>query len=150
MNTKERVANIAKPIVNNFGYEYVDTEFVKQGKDWLLAIYIDNANGVLIDDCEKVSRAVEAILDEEDFIEQSYCLCVSSPGLDRPLKTLADFSRQIGKCIDVKLYKADEGKKEYQGLISKVEESKISLQTTDGDKIFELKEIAKANLHIDF
>ena len=84
-NTKAVVEQLVKPIIESLGYEYVETEFAKQGKDYLLTIYIDSASGIDLNDCEKVSRAIDPVIDEADPIEQAYCLCVSSLGLDRPL-----------------------------------------------------------------
>ena len=102
-NTRVLVEEIALPVVEALGFRYVDTEYAKQGQDWLLTVYIDKDGGVLIDDCETVSRALETILDEKDLIADSYILCVSSPGLDRPLKSERDFARCMGKKIDIKL-----------------------------------------------
>ena len=105
-NTEKKVLPLLEPIVAERGLELVDLEFVKEGANWYLRVYIDKEGGVSIDDCEAVSRALEAKLDEKDPIEQAYVLEVSSPGIDRPLKKDADFIRFQGEIIDVKLYKA--------------------------------------------
>ena len=90
-NTEKKVLPLLEPIVAERGLELVDLEFVKEGANWYLRVYIDKEGGVSIDDCEAVSRALEAKLDEKDPIEQAYVLEVSSPGIDRPLKKDADF-----------------------------------------------------------
>ncbi len=104
MKTVEVVQALVQGTVSELGCELIDVEFQKEQTDWVLTIYIDSPGGVLIDDCERVSRAVEPILDEADPIAQSYFLSVSSPGLDRPLKKDRDFERNMGKDIVVKLY----------------------------------------------
>jgi Uncharacterized protein conserved in bacteria len=150
-NIKTLVEQVARPVTEAMGYEYIDTEFAKQGKDWILTLYIGGPDGITLDDCEKVSRAVDPLLDEKDFIEQQYYLCVSSVGLDRPLKTKRDIERNMGKCVDVKLYKPLEGKKEYSGQITGVGEDSVEIRLTDGKAIaIPLKEAAKISLHIEF
>lgn len=150
-NIKTRVEETAKPVAESLGYEYVDTEFSKQGKDWILTLYIDSPNGIGLDDCEKVSRAVEPLLDEKDFIEQHYYLCVSSVGLDRPLKTQRDFERNMGKSVDIKLYRPVDGTKEYSGQITGYSKETIEIRTAEGENVsIDLKDAAKISLHIDF
>lgn len=148
---KSQVEEIAMPVVAALGYEYIETEFAKQGKDWILTIYIDAKNGITADDCEKVSRAIDPLLDEKDFIEQSYYLCISSIGLDKPLKTQRDFERNMGRCVDVRLYKPLDGKKEYSGKITGYSPEKLEILTADNKRIsVDLKDAAKISLHIDF
>lgn len=148
-NTQAVVEEIALPIVEAMGLIYVDTEYAKQGQDWLLTVYIDKQGGVLIDDCEAASRAIEAALDEKDPIAESYILCVSSPGLDRPLKNERDFARSVGKVVDVKLYKPFEGAKEYTGTLTAYTPAGITIETEENEIVFELKETAKISLHLD-
>jgi ribosome maturation factor RimP len=150
-NIKTQVEQLARPVVEAMGYEYIDTEFAKQGKDWILTLYIDGEGGISLDDCEKVSRAIDPLLDEKDFIEQQYFLSVSSVGLDRPLKTKRDIERNMGKCVDIKLYRPQEGAKEYCGQITAAMEDSIEIRTTDGRTVtIPLKETAKISLHIEF
>lgn len=150
-NIKLQVEEIASPVISALGYEYIETEFAKQGKDWILTIFIDGQNGISTDDCEKVSRAIDPLLDEKDFIEQSYYLCVSSVGLDRPLKTQSDFERNMGRCVDIRLYKPVDGKKEYSGKITGHSPENLEILTADNKSItFDLKDVAKVSLHIDF
>ena len=99
---ESRTEAMLMPIVEAKGFELVDVEWVKEGANWYLRAYIDKENGITVDDCEEVSRALSDLLDEEDFISENYILEVSSPGLDRPLKKEKDFARSIGKDVEVK------------------------------------------------
>ena len=126
MNKKEivtAVTNYLEPIMQEFNYELVDVEFVKEGPQYYLRIYIDKEGGITIEDCRQTSRAIEIVLDEKDPIEQPYMLEVSSPGLDRVIKKDKDFERFQGEVVDVKLYKALNKKKLIQGeLVSKTDD----------------------------
>ena len=133
------------------GLELVDLEFVKEGVNWYLRVYIDKDGGVNIDDCEAVSRALEVKLDEKDPIEQAYILEVSSPGIDRPLKKDADFVKYQGEIIDVKLYKAQDGSKQYQGRLLGLEDGVLSIEEENGNVVkFEQKDIASVRLAVIF
>ena len=133
------------------GLELVDLEFVKEGVNWYLRVYIDKDSGVNIDDCEAVSRALEVKLDEKDPIEQAYILEVSSPGIDRPLKKDADFVKYQGEIIDVKLYKAQDGSKQYQGRLLGLEDGVLSIEEENGNVVkFEQKDIASVRLAVIF
>lgn len=113
---KEKVTDLVsrqlEPFLAENGYELFLVEFVKEGKDWFLRIYIDAPQGVGISDCEKVSRYISDWLDEKDPIQQPYCLEVSSPGLDRPLIRERDFTTYQGRLVDITLYRAIDGKKQ--------------------------------------
>ena len=102
-NTEKRIEELIQPTVTEMGYELVDVEFVKEGPNWYLRIFIDKEGGVTIDDCEAVSKTLEKIFDEKDPIEQAYFLEISSPGIDRPLKKKEDFIKYNGEMVDVKL-----------------------------------------------
>lgn len=150
-NTEAKVMPLLEPIVEANGLELVDLEFVKEGVNWYLRVYIDKDGGVNIDDCERVSRALEAKLDEHDPIEQAYILEVSSPGIDRPLKKESDFVKYQGEIIDVKLYKAQDGSKQYQGKLLGLEEGVLSIEEENGNVVkFEQKDIASVRLAVIF
>ncbi len=103
----EAVRKLITDPVKEIGFDIFDVEFVKEDGEWYLKIYIDNEeNGIFIDDCEKVSKLIDPMLDEEDLIEPSYYLIVSCPGADRPLRNAHDFERFMGEMVDVKLYQA--------------------------------------------
>ena len=150
-NTEAKVLPLLEPIVEANGLELVDLEFVKEGVNWYLRVYIDKEGGVTLDDCEVVSRTLEAKLDEKDPIEQAYILEVSSPGLDRPLKKEADFAKFQGEIIDVKLYKAVNGSKQYQGKLLGLENGMLSIEEDNGNVVtFEHKDAASVRLAVIF
>ena len=139
-----------QPIVDEYGFELVDVEYVKEGANWYLRVYADKEGGINIDDCVLISRALEAKLDAEDFIEDAYILEVSSPGLGRPLKKEKDYLRSIGKSIDIKLYQAVEKQKEFTGILKEYSKDHIILEIDHEDMTFEMKGIANARLSLDF
>ena len=150
-NTESKVLPYLEPIVEANQLELVDLEFVKEGVNWYLRVYIDKEGGVTIDDCELVSRALEAKLDEADPIEQAYILEVSSPGIDRPLKKESDFVKFQGEIIDVKLYKAQDGSKQYQGKLLGLENGVLSIEEENGNVVtFEHKDTASVRLAVIF
>ena len=134
MNKKQIESSIEKftsPLVEELGYELVDLEYIKEDGEWYLRFYIDSENGIQIEDCTTVSRALSAKLDEEDPIEDSYYLEVSSPGLDRPLKKESDFIKYIGKKIKIKFYKPFMDKKVMEGILQGFENNKIIINVND-------------------
>ena len=154
MNKKqivEMVTDDLEPIVNNFNYELVDVEFVKEGPSYYLRIYIDKEGGITIDDCQQTSRAIEVVLDEKDTIDVAYILEVSSPGLDRIIKKDKDFERFTGQVVDVKLYEALNKKKHLQGeIVSKVGEL-LTIRDEEGEEIqLNMKNIVVVRLAILF
>lgn len=151
MNTEKKVEALLAPIIEANKVELADVEFVKEGQNWYLRIYIEKDGGVTIDDCEVVSRAIEKVIDEKDPIEQAYILEVSSPGIDRPLKKDADFVKYAGEVVDVKLYKAIEKQKEFQGKLKGLEGTVVTIIDDDGKEVsFERKDIASIRLAVLF
>ena len=150
MNTAQKVEQLLKQPVAERGFELCDVEFIKEYGDWVLTLYIDHEGGVNIDDCEKVSRAVDPILDEADPIEQAYMLSVSSLGLDRPLKKDADYARNVGKRIEVKLFAPKDGKKEFTGELVSFSETSVTMQLQSGELTLERKAIALARPELIF
>ena len=118
---------LVTPIIEENDFELVDVEYVKEGADYYLRVYADKDGGINIDDCVFISRALEAKLDESDHIKDAYILEVSSPGLTRPLKKEKDFKRSIGKLVDIKLYKAQQGRKELSGILKEYTETTITI-----------------------
>ncbi len=114
-NIESKTEEILIPILKENNFELVDVEFVKEGNDKYLRAYIDKEGGININDCELVSRALEAKLDAKDFINEAYILEVSSPGLTRPLKKERDFERNLGKPVEIHTYKPIEDCKEFIG-----------------------------------
>ena len=139
------------PIVETKGFELVDVEWVKEGANWYLRAYIDKENGITVDDCEEVSRALSDLLDEEDFISENYILEVSSPGLDRPLKKEKDFARSIGKDVEIRLYTAIDKQKEFTGTLTSYDADSVTITMEDGsERTFEKSGIALIRLAFDF
>ena len=115
------------PLMEEYHFELVDVEYVKEAGNWYLRAYIDKEGGITVDDCEVVSRRLGEWLDEKDFIEDSYILEVSSPGLGRPLKKDKDFDRSIGEDVDIKLYKPMNKQKDYTGTLKAYDLSLIHI-----------------------
>ena len=112
-----KTEELLQPLVDAHGFELVDVEYVKEAGNWYLRAYIDKPGGIAVDDCEVISRALSDKLDEEDYIEDSYILEVSSQGLGRPLKKDKDFQRSIGKEIEVRTFRAIDKQKEFTGIL---------------------------------
>ena len=139
-----------KPIAERLGLEIVDVEFVKEAGTYYLRAYLDKEGGITIDDCEAASRALSDELDKEDFISESYILEVSSPGLDRPLKKDKDFDRSIGRDVEIRLFKADDGVKEYRGSLKAYDKDTVTVLVNDEEKNFERKNISLIRLAFAF
>ena len=143
-------ASLALPAVEANGCTLWDVEYVKEAGTWYLRLYIDKEGGVSINDCEAISRLVSDQLDEADPIEGSYTFEVSSAGADRALKKPEHFQAMMGREVDVKLYRAQEGKKEFCGLLEGYESGAVTL-TVGGQAItFEPKDVAQVRLHVTF
>lgn len=139
------------PLMEEYHFELVDVEYVKEAGNWYLRAYIDKEGGIAVDDCEVVSRRLGEWLDEKDFIEESYILEVSSPGLGRPLKKDKDFARSIGQDVDIKLYKPMNKQKDYTGTLKAYDEDTVTITIEDGTEIvFNRPEIALIRLAFDF
>lgn len=140
----EIVASLALPITEEAGCELVDVEFVKEGGNWFLRVYIDKPEGVSLDDCEKVSRPLSDKLDELESITHEYFLEVSSPG-DRPLKKARDFEKAIGTTIEIKLFKAIDNIKRFEGELISYNGESLTIKTEMNEQHqFLIEEIAKA------
>ncbi|MBD5136856.1 MAG: ribosome maturation factor RimP [Lachnospiraceae bacterium] len=139
------------PMIEENKFELVDVEYVKEGSNWYLRIYIDKPGGINIDDCELISRALSDKLDEKDFIQDAYILEVSSPGLGRPLKKDKDFNRNIGERVEIKLYKAVDKQKEFEGILKSFDKTTVTIETDEEtDMVFERSNIALIRLALDF
>ncbi len=144
---ESKTEELIQPLVDEKGFELVDVEFVKEGSEWYLRVYIDKDGGISVNDCEDISRAFNEILDREDYISEQYIFEVSSPGLTRPLKKEKDYKRSIGRLVDVKLYKPVDKAKEYTGVLSAFDENTVTLEGDNGDSYtLDRKNIAKISL----
>lgn len=148
--TEQIAFDMAKPIAESVGCFIYDVEFVKEGGLYFLRIFADKEGGIDLDTCEKISRELSAKLDEKDPIKQNYYLEVSSPGIERKLKTNEHFERYIGETIDIGLYKAINGAKQITGVLRGFDNGVI-LVNLNGDEIEILqKETTFVKLHFDF
>ncbi|CEG26831.1 ribosome maturation factor RimP [Bacillus sp. B-jedd] len=150
----EVVENLAVPILNELGLELVDIEYVKEGRDWFLRLFIDKENGVDIEECGIVSERVSEKLDELDPIPHNYFLEVSSPGAERPLKKEKDFTASIGKNVFVKTYEPIENEKTFEGILLEFdgESVKLEIKVKTRKKIVEIPfdKVASARLAVTF
>lgn len=147
---ESKTEKLLLPILESAGCELYDIEYVKEGSNWYLRVYIDKATGVSIDDCEKVSRALSDELDKEDYINEAYILEVSSPGLGRVLKKDRHFEKSIGKEVEVRLYKAVDKQKEFIGQLVSYDKEKIVIETENGSMELKHSDIAVVRLTFDF
>ena len=140
---EERTTALVTPILEANSFELVDVEYVKEAGSWYLRAFIDKPGGITIDDCELVSRALSDKLDENDFIDDAYILEVSSPGLTRPLKKPKDYERNLGKPIDIRLFRAVGGCKEYsEVLLTAYTDDTVTVTTESGTVELERKNIS--------
>ena len=140
-NTAAAVWEIAAPIAEQLGLQLWDIRFVKEGADWFLRIFFDKEGGVSIEDCEAMSRAIDQPLDDADPIEQSYCLEVSSPGLERELTREAHLQQYCGQKIKVRLIRPREGQREFAGVLEQAEGKQFTLRLPEGGALLlDLKE----------
>ena len=148
----KRTEEFLEKLSDELQFEVVDVEFVKEAGEYYLRAYcdMDKEGGIGIDDCVDISRRLSDWLDEKDFIEEGYILEVSSPGLGRTLKKDKDFLRELGKEVELKLYKARDGVKDFEGILKDFDGENITIETEDNDEVFTKKEIANIRLKIDF
>lgn len=165
---ENRAEELLAPIAEANGVEIYDVEYVKEGSDWYLRAYIDKPEGVNIQDCENVSRALSDKLDEEDFIEEAYILEVSSPGLGRALKKDKHLEKSLGKEVELRLYKPRDKQKEFTGILKAFDAGSVTIEmeaehsteaersmeaehsTEEEEKVFARSEIALIRLALDF
>ena len=150
MKVTEIVAGFAKPIVEEHGCSLWDVEYVREGSEWFLRLYIDKDSGVDITDCEAISRAVDPILDEKDPIQDSYHFEVCSAGLERALKRPEDFARFMDSPITVKLYRPRNGLKEIPCVLRGYEDGRVTVEAGNETITFEKSEVAKVRLRVEF
>lgn len=143
----ERVCALAMPVVEEEGCSLWDVEYVREGGTWYLRVLIDKEGGLGIDDCERISRRLDPILDEEDPIPDSYVFEVGSAGAERELKRPSDFDRFLGSEVEVRLYQPLEGRKAFVGRLQRYEEGRVTIQA-DQERSFDPAQIAQVRLHV--
>jgi ribosome maturation factor RimP len=146
----ERIRTVAEPILAERGLELVEVELQREGRGWILRLYMDRAGGVTLDDCQQVSEELGDHLDVEDLIDHPYHLEVSSPGLDRPLTREADFLRYAGKAVRITTHEAVEGQRNFRGRLAGLEDGMVLLDLAEGRRVrIPRGLIAKARLEIE-
>lgn len=145
----EKITALAKPVVESLGLELWDVEYVSEAGRRYLRLYIDSPDGVSIDDCERVSRAIDPVLDEADPIPESYTFEVSSAGADRQLKKPSDFQRFMGSKVEVKLYKPVNGRKEHVGELTGFSDGNVILRWGNKEVTFDRADIARVRLYVE-
>lgn len=148
---ESRVEQFLLPLLAQHQFELVDVEYVKEAGNWYLRAYIDKEGGITVDDCEMISRIFSDWLDKEDFIEDSYIMEVSSPGLGRPLKKDKDFARSLGEEVEIRLYKPRNKQKEFTGVLKAYDKETVTIELEDGaEEVFTRTELALIRLAFDF
>ena len=150
MKVTEQVAQFAEPVVQAHGCTLWDVEYVREGGEWFLRLYIDKDGGVDISDCEAISRAVDPILDEKDPVPDSYNFEVCSAGLERVLKRPGDFEQFLGSMVLVKFYKPVDGRKEIVGTLTGYEDGAVTITVNGSPVRFEKNEVALVRLYVEF
>jgi ribosome maturation factor RimP len=145
-----RTERLILPILERMNFELVDVEYVKEGGIYYLRAYIDKEGGITVNDCEAVAREMNVLLDEEDFIPDSYTFEVSSPGLGRPLKKEKDYVRNMGKEVEIRTYRAINRSKEFYGLLTAYDKASVTIDS-EGEKLtFERADIALIRQAVHF
>ena len=148
---EQKTEEILNPIVEKHGFDLWDVEYVKEGGNWYLRAYIDKEGGITVNDCEAVARRMNDLLDEEDFISDSYVFEVSSPGLGRPLKKEKDYVRSMGKELEIRTYRAINRQKEFYGVLTAYTDDTVTICTEEDEELtFQKNEIALIRLAFDF
>ena len=148
---EQKTEKLLMPIMEANGFELVDVEYVKEAGNWYLRAYIDKTGGITVDDCEVVNRELGDLLDRDDFIDDSYILEVSSPGLGRPLKKERDFIRSKGEEVEIRTYRMVDRQKEFRGVLKAWDKDTVTIETEDGqEQIFDRDNIALIRLAFDF
>ena len=147
---EKKTEELLTAILTENKLELVDLEYVKEGSDQILRVTLDKEGGLHIDDCERVSRALGAVLDQADFMDDAYMLEVSSPGLLRPIKKEKDFQRNLEKEIEVHLYKPRDGSKEWIGVLKKYDKTTVWIETEGEELAFSLQDVSLMRPYIDF
>lgn len=148
MNKKsieESVQKMVNEVIENTDLELIDIEYVKEGPFKYLKVYLDKLGGITVDDTADVSRSLNKKLDEKDFIKEQYFLEVSSPGVERPFKTDADFKKNIGEMVEAKFFKPLDGKKSVKGILIEKNEDTVVIQANEDNITLDIKDISKIN-----
>ena len=147
---EENVEILIDPTVRKLGYNLYDVEYVKEGKDYFLRVYIDKNTGISLEDCELVSNSINELLDEADYIKEQYFLEVSSPGIERILKKEKHLQDNIGAKVQIKLFKPINGQKQYEGTLKNFDETNIEIETASNILKIERQNIGQIKTIFDW
>ena len=142
-NIEEKVQTLVEPIIEDLGYSLYDVEYAKEGKDYFLRIFIDSKEGISLTDCEKVTNAINDILDEEDLVREGYFLEVSSPGIERIIRKEKHLEQNIGNEVEIKLFRPIDKQKTLSGILLKYDNESIYLNVNSEEKKIEKQNIAQ-------
>ena len=134
-NIEGKIENLTSKTINDLGYDLYDVEYVKEGKDYFLRIYIDSEKGIDLSDCEKVSNSITELLDKEDYIKEQYFLEVSSPGVERVLRKEKHLKDNVENEVQIKLFKPLDGQKQYKGILKDFNNEYITILNNQEIKI---------------
>jgi ribosome maturation factor RimP len=146
----QRSWELLSPIIEANGFELVEVEFVMERGHWILRLYVDREGGVNLDDCVQLSEEIGHILDVEDYVDRSYNLEVSSPGLNRPLRKEKDFQAHVGKRVKIVMKEPVEGRRNFKGILKGISDGQISLEADGEVFTLALSGVKKANVIFDF
>jgi len=146
----DKVTNLVRPFIEEAGCSLWDVEYVREAGTWYLRVFLDKEGGVTIDDCEKVSRILDPILDEADPIPESYVFEVGSAGIERELKRPGDFAQFLGSEVEVSLYRPVNGRKTAVGMLKGYSEGNVTILENGSETVFEKEQVAKVRLHVSF
>ena len=146
---EQKAEALVAPIVEKYGFELVDVEYVKEGGNFYLRAYVDKPGGITVEDCETVSREFSDKLDEADFIDEAYIMEVSSPGLGRPLKKEKDFKRSMGEEVEIRTYRPINREKEFYGILTAYDENSVTIDCEGEEKTVQKTDIALIRLAFD-
>ncbi|TQV87822.1 ribosome maturation factor RimP [Aliikangiella coralliicola] len=146
----DQLTEMLRPSAEALGYEFLGIEYISQGKHSVLRIYIDHENGINVDDCASVSHQASGILEVEDPISSQYTLEVSSPGLERPLFTLAHFSQFVGRVVNLRCHVGVDGRRKFKGKLLEVDKEQLTVSVDNQNYILDFSDVDKANLVAEF
>ena len=149
-NVARTVAELVAPLVDECGIELVEVKHVKEGGRWFLRVFIDKPGGIMVEDCELISRRIDPVLDTYDHIPHAYTLEVSSPGVDRPLNRLADFQRFAGERISLATFVPVDGQRRFIGILGPASEHSVTLDVDGKQVVIPMEQVASARLAFQF
>lgn len=146
----KRTEELVQPLLDERNFELWDVEYVKEGQDYFLRIFIDKPGGITIDDCVDISRGMNEILDREDYISDPYTFEVSSPGLGRQIKNDRQMEKSIGEDVEIRTYKVIDKQKQFEGVLVKFDKDTVTISIDEEERSFSRKDISTIRYALDF